>query len=532
MQTNQTFDVIVVGSGPAGAHAAYPLVEAGLNVAMIDGGVEPKTRSKEIFDDDFEGIRNTDKNQYKLFLGESLSGIAPEKGKEVHVISMTGGGREYVSDNTDLLPINEEGVQVVQSLAKGGLSEIWAALCDVFDKEELEAVGLPVNEMKKNYQEVMDRIGMSGVSETYSLQEPLEINNHAKSIFKKYAELNDQKKDGFVALHPMHAVITEPFKGRKPFAYKDLEYAANVGNSIYRPRFTIEELEKSNNFSYFPQKIVEKISKEGDIRKVEVKTFDGREESFTSTFVVLAAGSLNSTRILLKSFSLIDTKVPFITKTHFIIPSINLKTLGKKDDRRQSSLCQLIIKDNNEKTSFSNKIFAQFHTYKSFLLHRLVKYIPLPATEAMSFLSMVAPSFIILDVRFPSLEDKNLTSAHLKEDGSIYIEGNEVTTKGQKKRLRSFKRLLLRLGLLPLRTIRHPFGSTAHYAGGIPIGKEGDFPLTSDSLGRLNEDKKIYIADSATWKMLPAKAPTLTIMANANRIGRELLKEWKKTSSV
>ena len=38
------FDVVVVGSGPAGVHAAYPLVKARLRVAIIDGGLDSKWR--------------------------------------------------------------------------------------------------------------------------------------------------------------------------------------------------------------------------------------------------------------------------------------------------------------------------------------------------------------------------------------------------------------------------------------------------------------------------------------------------------
>ena len=36
-----SFDVIVVGSGPAGVSAAFPLVESGLRVLMVDGGETP-----------------------------------------------------------------------------------------------------------------------------------------------------------------------------------------------------------------------------------------------------------------------------------------------------------------------------------------------------------------------------------------------------------------------------------------------------------------------------------------------------------
>jgi choline dehydrogenase-like flavoprotein len=132
----------------------------------------------------------------------------------------------------------------------------------------------------------------------------------------------------------------------------------------------------------------------------------------------------------------------------------------------------------------------------------------------------------MFDIRFPSLEKDNQTFTYINKEGAMVIEGKEVTTREQKRSLRDFKKFLLRLGLLPLKTIKHPFGSTAHYAGGAPVGQKGDFPLTTDFSGKLNEDDKIYIADSATWKMLPAKAPTLTIMANANRVGRNVLKEF------
>ena len=34
------FDVIVVGSGPAGVTVAFPLIEAGIRVLVVDGGRE------------------------------------------------------------------------------------------------------------------------------------------------------------------------------------------------------------------------------------------------------------------------------------------------------------------------------------------------------------------------------------------------------------------------------------------------------------------------------------------------------------
>ena len=55
MKSNNEFDVVIVGSGPAGVNAAYPLIEAGLKVAIIDGGLDSKKKDKQL--NDFSDIR-------------------------------------------------------------------------------------------------------------------------------------------------------------------------------------------------------------------------------------------------------------------------------------------------------------------------------------------------------------------------------------------------------------------------------------------------------------------------------------------
>jgi len=110
----------------------------------------------------------------------------------------------------------------------------------------------------------------------------------------------------------------------------------------------------------------------------------------------------------------------------------------------------------------------------------------------------------------------------------MVIRGKEEINKAQKRRLREFKRFLVSLGIIPLKTVQHPFGSTAHYAGGVPHSDKREIKLRTNKSGQLTLDNNIYVADSSTWTGLPAKAPTLTIMANANRVGYEVLKNFKK----
>jgi len=43
---DKIFDAIIVGSGPAGVSAAWPLVKSGKEVLMIDVGYEPSNDSQ------------------------------------------------------------------------------------------------------------------------------------------------------------------------------------------------------------------------------------------------------------------------------------------------------------------------------------------------------------------------------------------------------------------------------------------------------------------------------------------------------
>lgn len=516
---DSNFDVIIVGGGPAGVHSAYPLVMAGLKVAIIDGGIKSEINLEKDFTQSFEEIRRNINDQYKVFLGEKLNDLVQDE--ESHVLSMTSGNREYIGYKTNMLPLKTEGVQVIQTLAKGGLSEAWSSACDIFDAEELRTTGIPANEMKDSYQEVMTRIGLSGNLPGFKTMPGIKLDSHAAGIIEKYNN-TATLSDDFIVKPSILAIITEPLGKRVPLSYTDMEFFLNQGDSIYRARFTLEDLEKKDNLTYIPGRVVESISPYEGLRRVKTITFDGNEESYSGKHIIMAAGALNTARILLKSFSLHNKKVPFLTKTHFIIPTLDIKSLGKKDDEYKCSLTQLFITD-KKRTNGMLKSFSLVLSYKSLLLYKLARRAPLPAPEALSLFSLLTPSLVALDIRFPSVETDD-GFIYLDEKSILHIHGKNHDKSEYKTELCRVKKLLRKLGLFPLQIVENPFGSTAHYAGGVPINGNGKFYLSADTSGRLDQDNNIFVADSSTWRALPAKPPALTIMANANRVGRNVLK--------
>ena len=59
-------DVAIVGSGPAGVSAAFPLVDAGLRVTMIDGGEMPDVAVPA---GEYLDVRARDAKQIEWFAG-------------------------------------------------------------------------------------------------------------------------------------------------------------------------------------------------------------------------------------------------------------------------------------------------------------------------------------------------------------------------------------------------------------------------------------------------------------------------------
>ena len=91
----------------------------------------------------------------------------------------------------------------------------------------------------------------------------------------------------------------------------------------------------------------------------------------------------------------------------------------------------------------------------------------------------------------------------------------EATQERMEKKLGG---ILRRLGCWAYSRIRCGNGASIHYAGTLPWGRDAGSPVEVDGDGRLAAMPGVYIGDSATWRFLPAKGLTLTLMANALRI--------------
>jgi choline dehydrogenase-like flavoprotein len=69
-------------------------------------------------------------------------------------------------------------------------------------------------------------------------------------------------------------------------------------------------------------------------------------------------------------------------------------------------------------------------------------------------------------------------------------------------------------------------GEAIRYAGMLPM-RATPGPGQLDPLGELHGSPGLHVVDLSSFPAMPAKHHTLTMMANADRIGREIGSRWR-----
>jgi choline dehydrogenase-like flavoprotein len=526
-------DVLVVGSGASAVNAAYPLVEADLQVRMLDVANRDRHYESLIPEGSFTDLRKNDPEQYRYFLGENFEGIGFE---------YMGAGaqltppRQYIErDAQRLQPIQSNTFFPLQSLAEGGLGQAWGAGSPPFSRADLDGFPISYADLLPHYESVAARIGVSGSSrddlapffgELGALQPPVHIDSNGQSLLSRYsARKSKANRLGLYLGHPRLAMLSQPLRGREPTRYWDMDFWNDAGKSVYRPRWTVEELRQFKQFSFAGKRLVESFTEVGPDRvAVTVLNLETQtRETHTARALVLAAGTLGTTRIVLRSLNLREQKVPLVCNPHTYIAFLNLNTLGKNVEDTRHSMAQLSVVY-APKGSSAPFTVGHVYSYRSLLLFRLMKDSMLGARESLDILRVLSPSTGILILQHADTPSPrkycSLTGApgaeQLAIEYDLSAEEQARIDRVEKRIWRAFRRLRA----VKLRTIRPGHAASTHFAGTFPMAdSDSEKDLTTNRNGRLARTRRVYLADGSVFPNLPSKGLTFTMMANADRIG-------------
>jgi len=519
------FDVIIVGSGPAGVSAAFPLLESGLRVLMIDGGKRPEVQSPEV---DFLSSRSNDTEQWKWIVGENFhalrmrDAVSPKLRAPTHAYTFEEFGSQNKIEGTNFITVG--------SLAAGGLSNSWGCGVAQYSAAEIAKFPFPASEIETSYAKVSQRIGISGkadddMSNYFGLDEysqpPIPMDDVHTHLSRRYTKQRKKMKaHGFRLGRSRLAVLSKDFSGRQ---------ACNLSNnclwgcsrrSLYSASEEMPKLRSFKNFTELSGFIVEDLISHENFWRVEGKSLlDNGCKELTTKKIVLAAGTLATTRIVLKALNYRDS-VPLLSSPTAAFSLWLPRFLGAQRSPG-FGLGQLsyALSLHNDITAFGSTFATTGIPVSEF-----ARYVPLRKRFSIDLLSRLLSSCVVGNLFLPG--HLTTASARLKADSSLNISGNyhddvrPLMDQANKKLRTSYRRLgaILLPGSF---TVGRP-GSDIHYAGSLPMQNSPVIGETSE-LGEVAGLEGVYVVDGASLPLLSEKSHTLTIMANADRIGKKLV---------
>ncbi|MDN4018063.1 hypothetical protein [Zwartia panacis] len=178
--------------------------------------------------------------------------------------------------------------------------------------------------------------------------------------------------------------------------------------------------------------------------------------------------------------------------------------------------------------SLNNQVsgFGSLFNTTGIPISEFAKYMPFSKPSGLRVLKSLLTSCVVGNVYLPG----SFTSASLRldRDQILYVSGvykNDVPQLMQEAKVRLGKGFR-KLGALILPgsfTLSQP-GGDIHHAGSLPM-------RIRPGVGETNRDGELFglagvhVVDGASLSALSEKSHTLTIMANADRIGRVLVKK-------
>jgi choline dehydrogenase-like flavoprotein len=517
-------DVIVIGSGPAGVSASFPLLAAGMRVLMIDGGgtndVPPPEGS--YLEQRAEALDQSDwmvGAHYHALRAHTAA--SPKLRTPTHETTFAG----FATSNR----IHGEGFTVVGSLAAGGLSNAWGCGVAALSPAELSSYPVDASDMRASYATVARRMGMSGaihddLKDYFAIDEwaqpPVVLDGVHQDLITRYPGKREAlRKLGFRLGRSRVAALSSDRGSRLGC---DLSGTCLWGchrDALYSSTQDLQTLRASPLFTYRPGFIADRIVQRDSFHEVHA-TDTSYGGPLHASRVILAAGTLASTAIAMRSLASIpDVRVQTSPTAAFLlwVP----RRLGAAR-RSAFGLGQLSFT-----VDLGDKAVAFGSTFSptGLPVSEFLRHLPLSRRFGIDLLGDLMSSCIVGNLFLPGRLSDN--TASMRPDGSLLVRGRStveaehILGEAQKKIGRAFRSI--GAWLIPRSFTAGAPGTDIHYAASLPMVFQPR-PGQCDHVGQLSGMAGVYVADGASLSELPAKSHTLTIMANADRIGRAIAK--------
>ena len=291
-----------------------------------------------------------------------------------------------------------------------------------------------------------------------------------------------------------------------------------VYSAIYKADDEIRALQRDNLIDYRSGVLVKSIHEDSGAVRVAFLDEGGERRELACDRVFMAAGAVNSTRIVLNSLNMPNVKVNLHSRGGFVMPVLSWRKLTTSWPNRNTQP-GIFIELNGRllkhwvhvQVSLANELLYQklkVDFRSKSILQRLKRFV-------------LEHSFVML-VNFHSDHAGHYRLwTENQPDGDDLLCAEFKSKRSWLASLVTQLRLLgvfIRCGCIPVLGLIKSNTGTYHVGASMPMKMERKSALDTDSLGRIQAWERVHVVDSAVFPSLPGTTIGLLTMANALRI--------------
>lgn len=514
-------DVIIIGSGAAGTAAALALAGRGIRPLLLDAGYTDAGRTARVEGNLYDYRKRHD--SFDLQIGADFRGLSDVLEDRVGVAKLNAPNAAFVTEGAERLgPVLAEDFDPIQSFARGGLANAWGAGLYRFVQADLAGFPIRLADLAPYFDRLTAEIGISGADDDLTpyfgdpagLLPALALSHNAGLVYRIYRRQRATfGRQGIAIGRPRVGVLSAAKDGRPACDYNNTEFWQD-SPYLYTPVITMNRLIAADRVAYRPGVLVSSWAEQPDgvtVEGTDVST--GEPFRFVGQKLLLAAGAINTTRIVLQSRRDYGVRLTLLDNPAVQIPFVLPASLGRRLDTTAFGLTQLnLIWESPVHGLLQGSIIELTSPMRAEFFGRF----PLSARANLQLVRTMLPAMLLMQLFFPGAVQEP-AAVSLLEDGRLRIQGHPNPV--EIRQLGPLLRRLRSVGLwtLPMLIYKPVTGHAIHYAGTLPM-RETPKQYECDPTGKLSGTERVYIADSACFSALPAKNMSFGMMANAMRV--------------
>jgi hypothetical protein len=268
---------------------------------------------------------------------------------------------------------------------------------------------------------------------------------------------------------------------------------------IYNAADTLAGLGRRPGFRYEPGVVVDRFEEAGSRVRLHVTALGSAEErTVEAARVFLACGSVSTPRLVLRSLDLYDRPVELEDSQYFLLPLLRARRVPGVADEALHTLSQAFL-ELDDPLYEGTSVHLQVYSYNDLVPDALRGAMgPLARLGGPLVERMVGRVLIVQGYLHSRLSPGIRATLRHGSTGEPRLVLTSRPNPASARLVKAVGRMLLR-------------------SAGSLRAEPGE--LECDARGRLAGHQRVHIVDASALPSIPATTITLTVMANAHRIG-------------